>query len=290
MKKLLFLLFLLPYYFGISQNYILPFAVYDFDVGDEFHYLWNYQGGGKKIKQTVISKQVFSFGAWVEYKFQVSLANYNSSTYTTTYSTYRDSIQYRFIRDTIQDTIPLCNSISHPYVDTLFSDTTLGIFQCFLRDTFGFNPDFGPTYTFIQRPQYNFIKTTSYSKGLGVILEKDDDYDPFGTSYSKKLVYYKKYNSGIIGGNPWGFNVGINELSKLDFKIYPNPANDFIKIDTDNLNSEIKYQLTNSFGQILLSGVNRTIIDVSSIPAGIYFLKITNEKGDSGIKRVVISK
>ena len=47
MKKLLLLLFLLPY-FGFSQNHILTKDVYDFDVGDEFHYEITFSGGYNK--------------------------------------------------------------------------------------------------------------------------------------------------------------------------------------------------------------------------------------------------
>ena len=74
----------------------------------------------------------------------------------------------------------------------------------------------------------------------------------------------------------------------LNFNIYPNPANEFISID---YSENYVYQLMNPIGQVLLSGKNeQTKIDISFITSGIYFLKITNENGDYGVKRIVISR
>jgi len=77
----------------------------------------------------------------------------------------------------------------------------------------------------------------------------------------------------------------------IDFSVYPNPANGFIKVNYSGILTSCQYQLLNSLGQVLLSGkIEQNNIDVSSIHVGIYFLTITNEDGDSGVKRVVVSR
>ena len=102
------------------------------------------------------------------------------------------------------------------------------------------------------------------------------------------MDYFFKVISGETGGTPYSFTIGINELSNLNFKIYPNPAKDFISIEyLENYD----YQLVNSLGQVILLGKNeKSNIDITSISTGIYFLKITNENGNSGVKRVIVSR
>lgn len=53
------------------------------------------------------------------------------------------------------------------------------------------------------------------------------------------------------------------------FVVYPNPANDRLNV---SINGE--YRITNLFGHTLLSGSSSRSIDVSALPAGIYFLNI----------------
>ncbi len=61
-------------------------------------------------------------------------------------------------------------------------------------------------------------------------------------------------------------------------KVYPNPANDKLIISTSNKGKEIKAELLNIQGQKMWAGViqEKTVIDVSSFPKGVYFLKVNN--------------
>ena len=82
---------------------------------------------------------------------------------------------------------------------------------------------------------------------------------------------------------------GINENTLHDLKVYPNPANDKLYIESTSL---VKSFLTISdqTGRIIQSEViegNNNIIDVSGIAAGIYHLKVKNDKNES-IYKVVI--
>jgi len=76
-----------------------------------------------------------------------------------------------------------------------------------------------------------------------------------------------------------GFSVSIEEKKAKDLKgsfiIYPNPANDFIIVD--NLTSGECLDFYNSLGNIVLRKhlhLSKEEVDISSLPAGIYFIKI----------------
>lgn len=63
-------------------------------------------------------------------------------------------------------------------------------------------------------------------------------------------------------------------------KVYPNPAKDIVKVDTDNIIKSI--QLYDIQGRLLQTGIINEIsasFDMSNRAAGIYFLKITTDKG-----------
>ena len=76
-----------------------------------------------------------------------------------------------------------------------------------------------------------------------------------------------------------GSAVGIDNIaSKKDFKIYPNPAVNYITIEAQK-EQNTQYQLSNSQGKIIHSyflSKQKEILDISSLPPGMYF--ITNSK------------
>jgi len=76
--------------------------------------------------------------------------------------------------------------------------------------------------------------------------------------------------------------VGINESIDNSFiTIYPNPANDYLMINTQSINND-EIQIFNAFGQNVmivesLHNVPQQRIDISQLPAGIYFIRISND-------------
>lgn len=69
--------------------------------------------------------------------------------------------------------------------------------------------------------------------------------------------------------------------SYLDIMIAPNPFNEAISINTDNIHNA-QYSLYHITGKIRLTGKvqsNRTIINTSGIPTGLYILEISNNEG-----------
>lgn len=73
--------------------------------------------------------------------------------------------------------------------------------------------------------------------------------------------------------------LGVNDLRESSIKIYPNPAQDFVRIDVPSATSKGQIQVFNSVG-VLVREDRITIsstIDVSSWSRGVYFIGVTSE-------------
>ena len=89
---------------------------------------------------------------------------------------------------------------------------------------------------------------------------------------------------------------GIDENSKSDFTIYPNPANDELFLQSNALNLEnIKVSMMNVLGEVIIRTNLQNIsgtpskIDISKLNEGIYFIRIES-KSETGISKIIISR
>ena len=80
-------------------------------------------------------------------------------------------------------------------------------------------------------------------------------------------VYYEYHN--------------VEENPEVTFTVYPNPTDGLLFVEGQG-----EYRLTNPLGQTLLSGTVNKTIDVSSLPAGIYFLTIGDQTQKIIINRI----
>jgi hypothetical protein len=80
---------------------------------------------------------------------------------------------------------------------------------------------------------------------------------------------------------------GINEFSIQDIKVYPNPARDIVFINFAGNN--IKVTLFDITGKQVKSYNNTTSIDVTSIPSGLYLMRIESNFG-LVVKRIEVSR
>jgi hypothetical protein len=74
--------------------------------------------------------------------------------------------------------------------------------------------------------------------------------------------------------------------------IYPNPSQNFISLEYQNLNVS-NYQIITATGQVLLGGKlkeEQTKIDISNLLSGIYFLRIESVDMGMFVKKIVIQK
>jgi hypothetical protein len=75
-----------------------------------------------------------------------------------------------------------------------------------------------------------------------------------------------------------------NNVSEIDFNIYPNPVQNTLKVDTREAVNSI--QLFDVLGKQVLTAQNSNRIDVSSLDKAIYFAQIQTESGSS-IKKFI---
>ena len=83
-------------------------------------------------------------------------------------------------------------------------------------------------------------------------------------------------------------NLALEQETKSTFQVYPNPANAGLIYITTAKNEAFTYQLTNTLGQIIRTGINNNSneIDVHGLK-GIYFLSVISAQGSS-TKQVII--
>jgi len=77
--------------------------------------------------------------------------------------------------------------------------------------------------------------------------------------------------------------VGIDEKATSSVMIYPNPAQDFITIQTSSIVNAV--QITDFSGKVLYKGTG-TNLDIRNLSNGIYFVRVTTDKGTSNAKFV----
>ncbi|MES2411218.1 MAG: T9SS type A sorting domain-containing protein, partial [Bacteroidota bacterium] len=83
-------------------------------------------------------------------------------------------------------------------------------------------------------------------------------------------------------------------LSKLNIKVYPNPAQEFIAIQSDMIADNLDVALIDELGKVvqtnkILQGSTLSIIDLSTVYNGIYFIKVASAK-ESKTFKIVIDK
>ncbi|AQS93049.1 hypothetical protein BXQ17_02705 [Polaribacter sp. BM10] len=68
--------------------------------------------------------------------------------------------------------------------------------------------------------------------------------------------------------------------------IYPNPVEDILSLKVNNNIKINEFSIYNIQGKVLKNNLKKQRINISNMPAGIYFIKINTDKG-SGIKKII---
>jgi hypothetical protein len=252
--------------------------IFDFEIGDEF------QITGEGINQppnadriVIIDKYYSTDNDTVFYvrfhdSYYVYIENYEThyhfwtETDTVSYTNLDTCIthsSYWVSYDTNMVSYDTINYNASEYCDSLLNGYYYAV------------NSFEPVYT-----------SNIYGKGLGIIRNYYNYPSEF-YMYDNILFYYKK--NGISCGTPDSTTASVpNFYLTKKFKVFPVPANDFLKIKNIN-NIEIKsISLINTTGQVIKRfGSAKTQLDVSEISSGIYFLKISYKDG-AVIEKVII--
>lgn len=83
--------------------------------------------------------------------------------------------------------------------------------------------------------------------------------------------------------------VGVAEINnKISFNIYPNPANQSIKIQGVDFNDGITIKIISIDGKIIRDEVmEQSNINISELTKGLYFVELTNKEGKIGVTKFV---
>ena len=112
------------------------------------------------------------------------------------------------------------------------------------------------------------------------------------TSYVVSLTVYNSCGDSDTYTSSLEAALSVNELSLLNVKVYPNPAQGFITLESDaGLQGNISLidALGRSAVELNANGLNNQTIDVSHLSAGSYVLKVLNN-GDLFQQRIQIIK
>jgi len=106
-------------------------------------------------------------------------------------------------------------------------------------------------------------------------IDNDGDMDIISAnSNENKIAWYE--NLGTLS---------LNQNTLLDFSIYPNPTKNILTINSNTTISHI--EIYNELGVAVLSNFYKNNIDISTLDQGLYFIKVKDEKGISGIQKLI---
>ena len=256
--------------------------VWDFDVGDVFHYVIDEEVVGVSIYsqliQEILSKEVIPDSNKVIYtierckKKSVSAPPpnvfYSHDTITVTCTFQSDTshiaaLPREFVN--IGGEAPIHSRLFPSYNERQTHNKMMGVY-------YSSNP---PCW----HPPFEFISEERYTKGLG---RTKDSWFAVWEHYSLNLVYYKK------GSETWGTPVATDcstlvpveepPAPQTEFSIYPNPASTHITVETQ-VPSQLSILNLNGL-ELLKQPITepKTIIDISSLPNGVYFVRVMGEK------------
>ena len=81
-----------------------------------------------------------------------------------------------------------------------------------------------------------------------------------------------------------------NQLLNNNITVYPNPANENLMIDLNELKGEVTIVIKNLVGETLMSettNLNKTSLNVAQLPKGIYFITVSQSNKTIAIKKIV---
>ena len=112
-----------------------------------------------------------------------------------------------------------------------------------------------------------------------VDFDNDGDYDIIAAksipSANNDEIFWHKNTSTLSINNP----------TKLDYSIFPNPTTGLLNVESETKIYQIT--ITNQLGQVVLFVRNRNLIDISNLPEGLYFIKIKNKNNHFEIKKII---
>lgn len=157
-----------------------------------------------------------------------------------------------------------------------------------------FNGYFREDYVFVSHPsdptyldEHNgrFCITPEYPAGIYCYFATVNADNSSAYPYVIGPTYYGNVTGGKVTTVPTGVTTYVLNsddftLEKKSIKIFPNPSQDFITIQTDFVETDYKVELINELGQVIksskiLQGTTMCSIELDTVYNGVYFIKVT---------------
>lgn len=146
---------------------------------------------------------------------------------------------------------------------------------------------------------YNVAHHTSYVIGNAINgVQVECNYSNIRDSYShrksfadslvKVMMQYFSMHQNIQLQNCGSSNIEEFTLSQ-HLKLYPNPSNEFVTVESALCKQSFTIEFINSTGARVLSVKNEKNINISSLPKGIYLVKMRNDNGKVIYQRLLIN-
>lgn len=112
------------------------------------------------------------------------------------------------------------------------------------------------------------LKSVVFGETQAVMVWLEDRDAEGDDIYAQNLIWANYANGGTTS---------ISDTEKTQFRVYPNPANDYLKIETADKITNLK--IVNIQGQVVLSKENQITnnINISKLNAGVYFITVKTE-------------
>jgi len=145
-----------------------------------------------------------------------------------------------------------------------------GQFQYFENTGTASNPQFGaPVLNPFGLSTRNSVAVPTFAD-----LDSDGDDDLMVGEYSTSLIYFQNNSP-----------VGLAELPAFEMQLFPNPASEHFKILTEEY--IVKVELLDVTGKLVAEYLkpDKTIL-IKELKTGIYFVKVTNQEGETTIEKL----
>jgi hypothetical protein len=125
----------------------------------------------------------------------------------------------------------------------------------------------------------NWVNVGNAGFSAGIVENTSLALSPSGQPF---VAYTDNVNSGKATVMKYdSVYFGIHELQESRLSLYPNPADEKITIETSGVTKESNLSIVNIEGQEVLTRQItelKTQLDISSLPSGVYFIRVTNER------------
>lgn len=179
-------------------------------------------------------------------------------------------------------------------------DISTTYFNGYFREDYTYNSANTEEY-YLDEHNGRFAITPEYPNGTYAYYATVDESHNSTYPYAVGPTFYGNVTASNVTSvsettTNYDATLSVNDIDTENFglTVYPNPAQDFIAIQSDLLSKNLKLQLTNGLGQVvlenhILQGSTLSIMDTSTLYNGIYFLKTSNVKNSKTYK-IIISK